>query len=237
MFRREAAVNGWLPAHPAVPALLGTYDDGDWVALVFACVDAGTPALPWTDRDLDTVLRTVTAVQAAAGPVGDVAPTFAQVHGASFQGWRTLAAGPPDGLDPWSAAHLDRLASLEPDWAAAVEGDELLHSDLRADNVLVRDDRAWLVDWPWACAGAGWVDGVLMAPSVALQGGPAPEELLARAYPAAPPDAVLPVVVALAGYFTQVALTPPPPGLPTVRAYQADQGRVTREWLARLLAC
>jgi len=32
--------------------------------------------------------------------------------------------------------------------------------------------------------------------------------------------------------FTRQALLPPPPGLPTVRAFQAAQGQVARAWLA-----
>jgi len=31
------------------------------------------------------------------------------------------------------------------------------------------------------------------------------------------------------------SLRPPPPGLATVRAFQAAQGEVTRRWLAQLL--
>jgi len=40
------------------------------------------------------------------------------------------------------------------------------------------------------------------------------------------------VVAAIAGYFTRQSLQPPPPGLPTVRAFQAAQGVVARDWLA-----
>jgi Ser/Thr protein kinase RdoA (MazF antagonist) len=38
-----------------------------------------------------------------------------------------------------------------------------------------------------------------------------------------------------ADYFTERSLQPPPPGLPTVRQFQAAQGEVTRRWLATLL--
>lgn len=233
MYRQEIAVNGWLPSHPAIPALLGTFDDGDWVALVFDYVDAPTPSLPWRADDLDVVLRTVVDVQQRAGAVP--ATPVGALLADDFASWAALGRERPPALDAWSAARLDRLAEVEAGWAAAAEGDALLHTDLRADNVLVREGRAWLVDWPWACAGAAWVDAVLMAPSVVLQGGPLPESLVAAAYPSAPPSGVLAVVAALAGFFTRAALAPPPPGLPTVRAHQAACGRASREWLARLL--
>lgn len=48
----------------------------------------------------------------------------------------------------------------------------------------------------------------------------------------ADPAAVDVFVVALAGYFTRRSLLPPPPGLPTVRAFQAAQGRIARGWAA-----
>ena len=37
-----------------------------------------------------------------------------------------------------------------------------------------------VVDWPHARIGAAWVDLLWFAPSVAMQGGPAPNELLRR---------------------------------------------------------
>jgi hypothetical protein len=235
IYRLEASVHSWLPAHPAIPALRTTYDDGDWVALVFDHVAAGPPTLPWSAADLDAVLAAVRSVQTAAGAVGGVARPVGELYTEDLASWRALAAERPAYLDPWSARWVDRCAEIEAGWVAAAEGTALLHTDLRADNVLVRDGRAWIVDWPWACAGADWFDGVVMAPSVALQGGPPPEELMARAYPDAPPVGVLAVAAAVAGYFTRAAAQPPPPGLPTVRAHQAACGRAARAWLARLL--
>jgi hypothetical protein len=43
------------------------------------------------------------------------------------------------------------------------------------------------------------------------------------------------VVCALAGYFTARSLAPPPPGLPTVRQFQAAQAEIARRWLATML--
>jgi hypothetical protein len=48
--------------------------------------------------------------------------------------------------------------------------------------VLLAADRVVVLDWPHASIGAAWADLVFFAPSVAMQGGPAPAEL-ARRYP------------------------------------------------------
>jgi aminoglycoside phosphotransferase (APT) family kinase protein len=143
-----------------------------------------------------------------------------------------------DRLDPWSRAHLAELAALETIWTTHAAGDTLLHADIRADNLLIIGERAAgeevvVVDWPHACRGAAFVDLVCFAPSVAMQGGPAPAELLARSRAGrnVSRESLAAVVCALAGYFTERSLRPPP-GLPTVRQFQAAQGEVTRCWLA-----
>jgi hypothetical protein len=94
-----------------------------------------------------------------------------------------------------------------------------------------------VVDWPHACRGAAFVDLVAFAPSVAMQGGPEPAGLLARSHAGrnVSRESLAAVVCAVAGYFTERSLQPPPPGLPTVRQFQAAQGEVTRRWLATLL--
>jgi hypothetical protein len=43
------------------------------------------------------------------------------------------------------------------------------------------------------------------------------------------------VLCAVAGYLTSIALKPPPPGLPTIRRFQAAQGQIARDWLAGLI--
>jgi aminoglycoside phosphotransferase (APT) family kinase protein len=161
-------------------------------------------------------------------------PGVAEQHEHSLSGWRQLAgAGGGSGLDEWSGRNLDALADLESGWPAAAAGTTLLHCDVRADNLLITAAGVIFVDWPAASIGAPLFDVVAFAPSVALQGGPDPEWIVARSRSAAAadPDAITAVVAAVAGYFTRQALLPPPPGLPTVRAFQAAQGRHARQWL------
>jgi hypothetical protein len=80
------------------------------------------------------------------------------------------------------------------------------------------------------------VDLVAMAPSVEMQGGPECEDFLARLdLRGVSPGAIDAVICSLAGYFVVRALEPPPQGIPTVRAFQAAQGRVAIAWLRERL--
>jgi Ser/Thr protein kinase RdoA (MazF antagonist) len=201
-------------------------------------VDGRTPSLPWDAGELGRVLAAVQVLGDALTPAPIPVPEIGEMFADSFTGWRTLATTPGDArLDDWSREHLDELAGLEPTWAAHAAGPTLLHTDIRGDNVLLTDDRVVIVDWPYACRGAAFVDLVFLAPSVAMQGGPAPGELLSltRAGRSVSRQALTATVCGLAGYFTHRSLQPPPDGIPTVREFQAAQGRITRRWLADLL--
>ena len=97
---------------------------------------------------------------------------------------------------------------------------------MRADSLLIDDCRVWFFDWPHACVGAAWFDVVAFIPSVVMPGGPPAEEVFARYQlgAEADQDAVNCALAPLADYFTRQSLLPPPPGLPTLRAFQAAQG-------------
>lgn len=238
MHRKEARVTAALPAVAPAPRLLASYDDGTWVALVLEDVDGRHPELPWRVDELARVVAAIDElfVDLTPCPLVD-APEVGEAWGPEFGNWRAAAGGgAPAGLDPWALAHLDRLAELEARWEDAARGDTLLHLDLRADNMLLTDERVWLVDWPWAARGDPAFDLLTFCPSVAMQGGPSPAETMAMSAVGrrADPDAVRALVAAIAGFFAVKALAPPPPGLPTVRGFQAAQGEIALRWLAEL---
>ncbi|TQM81989.1 phosphotransferase family enzyme [Saccharothrix saharensis] len=228
--RREAGIASLVPG----PRLLWSGAEGDWVALVFEQVDGRTPALPWVAREWERVHAALVALASVPAPaeLGSIS-----ADPAALSGWRSLAAAPLPGVDPWALARLDELAAWEERWAEAATGTALVHGDVRADNVLLTSSGVVFVDWPQAGAGAPWVDLALLLPSLAMQGGPDPEDVwrsspLARG---ADPDAVIAVAAASAGYFVHSSLLPPPPGLPTVRAFQAAQAGPALRWLRHLL--
>jgi len=224
--------------HLLVPRLRGMVDSHPWIALILDDVDGRHPTLPWRAAELGQVMATLDDMAEALTPAPIAAPSVTERLGAEFTGWRTLAASPdPSRLDPWSRTRLDQLARVEATWIEHAEGNTLLHADLRADNLLLTDEGVVVVDWPWACRGAPIVELVLFAPSVAMQGGPPPADLLARSRTgrAASRLTLIALVCAVAGYMTEQSLRPPPAGLPTIRASQAAAGIVTRHWLAELM--
>jgi aminoglycoside phosphotransferase len=64
----EARIVGALPATAPVPRLLWTYDDGDWVLLVFEDVAGTHPAEPWRDDELARVLAAMAELAALLTP-------------------------------------------------------------------------------------------------------------------------------------------------------------------------
>jgi aminoglycoside phosphotransferase (APT) family kinase protein len=240
MHRRESAVLGVLPPIVPAPHLIGFVDDGDWVALLIEWVDGRSPNA--TDpHDVQRLLNVLHRLaDETRGIQIDGIRSVAEAHHELFGHWLHLAADPPPGLDAWSRRHLERLTELDTQTLNATAGGHLVHLDVRTDNVLLATDGPTgdvLVDWPGASLGAPWVDLVSLLPALQLDGGPPPAEVLPTTSLGrhADPDAVDIFVVSLAGYFTHMSLLPAPPGLPTVRAFQAAQGEIARAWAARRL--
>ena len=243
MHRRESRVVPALPDVAPVPRMLWSYDEGaaGWIVLVFEDAGGRHPIRPWQTGELHRVLsamedlgRLLTPSPLPAAIAGRASDVFAT----EISGWRRLRDEHPSRLarlDGWSRRHLQSLVLIEDTVGGMLEGDSLLNLDIRADNILLTPERVWFVDWPHACIGPAWLDAVAFAPSVTMQGGPPPEEVISGhpACLAADSAAITAAVVALAGCFTHKAVQPPPPGLPTVRAFQGAQGLVAREWAAR----
>jgi hypothetical protein len=231
--RREGRNLAALPAAVPAPRLLWTFDDLGWVALCLEDIDGRHPGEPWTEHDLDLVIRSVEEMSRILTPspiaTKQTVPEFFE---RTINGWQVALARGEKALDPWALRNLERLAELETRAPQSTAGDALVHCDIRADNLLIAGERVFVLDWPWVRTGAAWVDLVAMAPSVAMQGGPSCEGFLARLdVRGVPGDAIDAVVCSLGGYFVVRALEPAPPGLPTLRAFQAAQGVAALAWL------
>jgi aminoglycoside phosphotransferase (APT) family kinase protein len=238
MHRREVAVLAALPADLPAPRLLGSYDDGDWVALVVEDVDGVAPAEPWRPAELAQVVEAMAGLADRLTPSPIAGRPVAVLDAKAFRGWRSLAADPDAAapLGPVVCARLDELAGIEATWTAAAEGGALVHGDLRADNILLTPDGVIFVDWPHARIGAPWLDLLFLLPSAAVTGTD-PGEVWAAYPPArsADPDAVTAVLVALTGFFLRKSVLPPSRNVERVREFQRVQGEAALRWVyARL---
>nr|WP_236070705.1 hypothetical protein [Streptomyces polyasparticus] len=104
MHRAEIANAALLPPGAPVPRLLGSYDDGQWVALLFEDVEGRQPHVPWVPEELDRVMAAVGRLSESLTP----APAGAEpLPGEPFEGRGQLAAahasGEEDlaGMDPY----------------------------------------------------------------------------------------------------------------------------------------
>ncbi|MFE9958565.1 phosphotransferase family protein [Micromonospora sp. NPDC005299] len=239
LHRAEARIAAALPPAAPAPRLLGSHDDGDWIALVFTDVEGRHPVTPWDAGELAAVLSTLEAMAAVLTPApAAVVTTATEQLGYDFGGWRRLADDPTADLDPWARARLPELCAAADRGLAALTGDTLCHLDIRADNLLIGPDgTVTVVDWPWACRGPAWLDSLLVLVNVQVYGAHDPGPLLA-ALPLATevdPADLTGVLAGFTGFFLDGARQPPPPGIPTVRAFQRLQGDALLPWLARRL--
>jgi Phosphotransferase enzyme family len=235
--RREIKHASALQGNPRIPRLLHSFESEGWVTLIYEVVEGKHPALPWKIDELDFVFSELVQLSASLTPCphSEQFQTLEEGSDATFSGWRnfTNAGSAIEELeDPWVEKHLGVLTDLEADWTRAARGTSLVHTDLRADQILIAKDRAFFLDWPHAKIGAPWIDFLFMAPSIVLQGGPGMNSLIHRSPLAnVRKSDLLSVAAALAGFFLWNSLQPPPPRLVTLRAFQRSQGNVMTEWL------
>lgn len=229
--RQEIRVTAALPDHAPTPRLLGSYDDGDWVALVLTDVEGRHPVTPWRADELAHVRTALDDLAKALTPCPVDVPAAVDHLRDQLSGWHRLRADPPaGGLSAWAANRIDALCHRSEQGLAALTGDTLTHTDIRADNLLIDEDgTVTVVDWPHATRGPAWLDTLLLLINVRVTGGHPDLTTID-----ADQDALKGVMAGFAGFFIDAARQPPPPGLPTLRAFQQAQGDAVIEWLREL---
>lgn len=212
---------------PFLPGLLGL-DETDPPLLVLEDLRAAHWPPPWAPGHVEAVLETLARVAATAPPdtVGPVEADREWLTG----GWAEIEDDPGPFLSlgvckaAWLRHALPALRAASE--TAPIEGGALLHLDVRSDNLCIAERGAVLVDWNHACIGNPDLDVAAWLPSLRLEGGPEPQDVL----PDAPGLAAL-----LAGFFGSRAGLPAPETAPAVRAFQLAQVRVALPWAAREL--
>jgi hypothetical protein len=234
--RKEAANTAGLPPGIPSPALIGTFDDGDWVALILADVEGRVPGIPWSLTDLTLVLDALLDLaRTPVPPALEHLPSLDQELCEAFGGWGRIRDKKPENCDPWILENLDALHELAEQGLSDLSGNSLVHTDIRADNILITDNNeAILVDWPWACIGAGWMDGLSLLINARVFDPEFDVESVLGSHPVFSevlPGNVNGVLSGLGAYFIDAARQPPPSGLPSLRAFQQRQGDAVIAWL------
>lgn len=227
--RDEHLVYSMLRGAPFMPAYVGFYDDGQHPVLALEDLSAAEWPPPWTTERVDAVLRCLDEV--AATPAPDGLPRAADDHLGLRDGWREIERHPEPFLrlglcsERWLLEALPALVGAA--GSAPLEGEALLHFDVRSDNVCVRGGAAVLVDWNWTSVGNPWIDVAGWLPSLHAEGGPKPEEVA----PGVPPE----LAAVVASYFCAHAGRPAIPTAPHVRRTQLRQATTALPWAARVL--
>jgi hypothetical protein len=215
---------------PFLPRMLGWDDDGERPALVLEDLSDAIWPPPWDRSLVDAVLACLQEV-AGTTPSAEIPPVLASQF--DRDGWLEVERDPEPFLRlglcevAWLETHLATLIEASQD--APIEGDSLLHMDVRSDNLCIRGGRAILVDWNLACLGEPRFEIAAWLPSLHAEGGPAPEEIVDPA-----PDMTA-FAALLAGYFASHAGRGPIPEAPHVRPLQLMQARTAIPWAARAL--
>jgi Phosphotransferase enzyme family len=211
-----------------IPRLVGWDDDGTRPLLVIEDLTDADWAPRWDAGRVEAVRRAL-AELSASPPPPNTRPVEESFPGL-FGRWEEVAHDPEPFLSSGlrDAAWLERC--LQPSLAAAsgapIRGTGVCHLDVRSDNLCFRDGNAVLVDWNWTSLANPDLDLAAWLPSLHVEGGPPPWEVL--------PDAGG-LAAWIAGVWAAVVGLPPPETAPQVRALQRAQLAVALEWLEREL--
>jgi hypothetical protein len=207
-----------------IPPLLGWLDDDVTLLVIEDLSDAHWPP-PWPADGVAAVLQALDAVHGTTPPPG---LATLETKRESLDGWRRVAYDPEPFLalglcsERWLNTALPVLLAATA--ACCLDGDAFLHLDVRSDNLCFSGGEAVLVDWNWAVVGNPDLDLVAWLPSLRLEGGPEPWELV--------PDSKG-MAALIAGFFASFAGLPPPATAPNVREIQRRQAEVALPWAAR----
>ncbi|HYP44087.1 MAG TPA: aminoglycoside phosphotransferase family protein [Propionibacteriaceae bacterium] len=247
-YRAERELAARLPRLPGiVPAVAGAdleIDEEFYAVLVFPALAGATPQHPWRVDDLGRVLDALHALSVQLTPSPWPANDTDQRLPDFFRWWERILADAEDPWagDPWIRARAAGLVAAEEQLRLDLPGGTLSHTDLRADNVLLGRDDVWFVDWAHAQNAAPWVDaGLLLADVIAsygdvLQGGSVDVAAIVQGHPAlrgVDPALIWRLMLGLAGALHGMSTCPSPPGLPTIRGWQATTSQTLFEWCRR----
>jgi hypothetical protein len=212
---------------PFMPRLLG-YDELEPPFLVLEDLSDSRWPPPWDNEAIAQVRAALTELWKIPPP--EWVPSIAAEGEWLLSGWAAIEADPKPFLSlglcsaDWLDDALPTLRSAAE--SAPIEGEALVHLDVRSDNICLTERGAVLVDWNLVHVANPDLDLAAWAPSLNLEGGPPPEDVV----PNAPG-----LAAGLAGFFASRAGLPPPSTAPKVREIQRAQLEVALPWACREL--
>lgn len=171
LFRREMAALRLIGDDPLWAAMLASYDDGAWTAILLEDVAGRHPDLA-DDAEMDLLLASTDRLTSTLARMPVPTALATSIGGPGYVDTR-------DSFRKWYAAteHLHDLpdellpASLRGRTGACralaarlldAPREQLVHWDIRNDNLILRPDgRLVFVDWGTAGAGPAWLDPLL----------------------------------------------------------------------------
>lgn len=210
------------------PKLIAFSDHPEHPLLVLEDLSQAIWPPPWDKTRIGRVLDTLERVASARPPA--YLPSLEEYREV-LSGWERIAADPGPFLDLGITSETwlrDALpVFMEASAQAVLEGPALVHYDVRSDNIAFLPDRTVFIDWTNPATGNPLLDVVGWLPSLHMEGGPPPEEILG--------DQGAHLVAMVAGYWGSRAGLPPPEGARRVRELQRAQLEVALPWAVRLL--
>ena len=212
-----------------LPRFLG-YDASEPAVLLLEDLSGAHWPPPWTQGSIAAVSGVLDRLATHWPPQG--VPSIEVYREELTGGWSLVEQDPGPFLSfgLCSAAWLAEVLPALRDSAerAPLAGESLLHFDVRSDNVALLGERAVLVDWNWACIGNPLLDRAAWAPSLRVEGGPPPDDLVPDCPPGFP--------ALLAGFWAaRIGLPPPPRAASGLRELQLAQLEIVLPWAVRSL--
>lgn len=220
---KVVAFDGAIPA----PGLSWFSRSQSWVLLGYEAVPSRQPRRPWRLPDLNRSLDLAEAIVDALRPAPeglDLAPLVEDLPDL-VTGWEAVPATWPHRAE---AADLAALLLTEP-------ADQVVHADLRDDNILFADDgRTLACDWNWPALGTPWQDSLDLLVSAHGDGVDVEAVLRERRLTAeVDPTSVDAWLAGVCGFMLAACQRPVPTTSPHLRNHQRRTAEAAWSWLAR----
>lgn len=210
-----------------LPRLIAWEDSQAYPILILEDLSEAEWKYVWDSEKIKSVLFTLEKVRKTIPPQG--LPSLESQRN-NFAGWKILAQDPQPFLSlglassKWLQAALPIL--IDADETAPLAGNELVHVDIRSDNICFQDNRAILIDWNWACLGNGAFDIVGWLPSLYTEGGKPPDIKIEDAGK---------LSALVSGFWAARAGLPPPHPGSNLREVQKNQLAISLAWTIKEL--